>query len=285
VLCSWLMAEHRIVTLVSNKQYRVNSSDLSLIVNIVMSSTSLRVGESWTPVCLPHLNDKAFAYAYIHFIEGTDVGAVFLSSSSEGEQFYAISQEAASLKQTLRRNGCLDAIAHAAGRCPIDLRECANGGQAAGPDWTGEETPSAGVASSFLPPARGVGDRSAKKSLLAPTPPGQMRLLEGIIHAAYFVPSMQQYFSSAVAPAYCTRRRTKMLFRYYGRCRALLRHAKMPSQICFATDHECFYVSLANEYQMYLAVPRGISMAVIGQFYQWVKAQEAHIFVGSFPTW
>merc|ERR1711974_288105 len=74
-----------------------------------------------------------------------------------------------------------------------------------------------------------------------------------------------------------------VVFRSYGRCRALLRKAKLPSQICIATDHECFYVSLAAEFHMYLAVPRGISTGVIGQFYQWVKSQEAHIFVGQFP--
>merc|ERR1712070_929440 len=119
------------------------------------------------------------------------------------------------------------------------------------------------------------GDKSTKKALLAPFPAGQARLLDGIIHAAYFVPSLQQVFSSEISPAYRSRRRTKMLFRAYGRCRLLLKNAKMPSQICIATDHECFYVSLAAEFHIYLTVPRGISTGVIGLFYQWVKSQEA----------
>ena len=42
-----------------------------MVVNIIMSSASLRTGESWTPVCLSQYNDKGFAYAYISFIEGT----------------------------------------------------------------------------------------------------------------------------------------------------------------------------------------------------------------------
>ena len=59
-----------------------------MVVNIIMSSASLRTGESWIPVCLSQYNDKAhclkqfasvanmnlcfqgFAYAYISFIEG-----------------------------------------------------------------------------------------------------------------------------------------------------------------------------------------------------------------------
>merc|ERR1712110_621103 len=98
--------------------------------------------------------------------------------------------------------------------------------------------------------------------------------LDGIIHAAYFHPATQQFFSSCVSTPYQPRRRTKMLFRSYGRCRLLLRNAKMPSQVCIATDHECFYVHISAEYHVYLAVPRGISTGVIGQFYQWVKSQE-----------
>merc|ERR1712019_210450 len=114
-------------------------------------------------------------------------------------------------------------------------------------------------------------DKSVRRALLVPSPSGQSRLLDGIIHAAYYIPSLQQYFSSAIAQTYQSKRRTKMLFRCYGRCRLLLRTAKMPSQICIATDHECFYVSLSAEFHMYLSVPRGISTGVIGQFFEWIK--------------
>lgn len=278
VLCAWLMAEHRIIALVCNKQYKASGLDLSMIVNIIMSSASLQSGESWTPVCLPHLNDKAFAYAYISFVEESDVGVVFLSTSSEGEQFHAISQQVANVKQTIRKS-CLEAVALAVGHCPIDFR---SGG---GNPVQGDEGASASGGPAAGQGQAGSPERPAGRPPLAISVPGQWRLLEGVIHAAYFIPTLQQYFSSAVAPEYRTRRRAKMLFRNYGRCRVLLRNAKTPSQICMATDHECFYVSLAAEFHMYLAVPRGISTGVIGQFYQWVKSQEAHIFLGHLPTW
>lgn len=262
ILCGFLMASHRILAMVTNKQYRVHALDLSMIVNIVMSSASLRTGEHWTPVCLVHLSEAAFAYAYVSFVDGSDVGIVFLSTVSDGEQFYSISQQCTNVKKTLKASGCWGAVVEAASQSwvPIDLRS-------SGPD----EVPRA--------------DRAARRSLLAPVPSTQWRLLDKVIHAAYYVPSLQQFFSSSIAAPYHTRRRRKMLFRSYGRCRLLLRTAKMPSQICIATDHECFYVSLAAEYHLYLAVPRGISTGVIGQFYQWVKSQEAHIFLGHIPTW
>merc|ERR1712232_464156 len=80
VLCGFLLAGHRLLSIVANRQYRVSAIDLHAIVNLIMSNRSLRTGESWTPVCLVHFQDTAFAYAYISFVEGTDIGIVFLSS-------------------------------------------------------------------------------------------------------------------------------------------------------------------------------------------------------------
>eukprot|EP00413_Alexandrium_margalefii_P024788 CAMPEP_0204555812 /NCGR_PEP_ID=MMETSP0661-20131031/29119_1 /ASSEMBLY_ACC=CAM_ASM_000606 /TAXON_ID=109239 /ORGANISM="Alexandrium margalefi, Strain AMGDE01CS-322" /LENGTH=277 /DNA_ID=CAMNT_0051562911 /DNA_START=15 /DNA_END=844 /DNA_ORIENTATION=- len=237
ILCGFLMAGHRLLAIVTNRQYKVHATDLTMIVNMVMSSASLRTGESWTPVCLAHLNDKAFAYAYISFVEDSEVGVVFLSTVSDGEQFYTISQQAAMVKRTLRVSGCLSLVEEAMARCPLDLH---------------------GVS-----PEECQRSSSSKRSTFTGPPAAvQWRLMEGIIHAAYFVPSLQQYFSSSIAVPYQSRRRTKALFRGYGRCRLLLRTAKMPSQICIATDHECFYVSLTADFHIYLAVPRGISTGV-----------------------
>merc|ERR1711920_1219886 len=119
LLCGFLMASHRILAMVTNKQYKMHALDLSMVVNIVMSSASLRTGESWTPVCLVHLSGTAFAYAYISFVEDTDLGVVFLSQANEGEQFYSISQQSANVKRTLKTSGCLDAVMEAGNHSPV----------------------------------------------------------------------------------------------------------------------------------------------------------------------
>merc|ERR1712190_112436 len=121
MLCGFLMAGHRILAMVTAKQYRIHAVDLSMVVNIVMSNASLRTGEHWTPVCLVHLSGTAFAYAYISFVEDSDVGVVFLSQSSDGEQFYSISQQSANVKNTLKSSGCLDAVLEAINHSPVDL--------------------------------------------------------------------------------------------------------------------------------------------------------------------
>mmetsp|Transcript_19865 Transcript_19865/g.46462 ORF Transcript_19865/g.46462 Transcript_19865/m.46462 type:complete len:526 (+) Transcript_19865:57-1634(+) len=265
ILFAFLMAGHRVLGAVSNRQYRLNALDLGMVINIIMSSASLRTGESWTPVCLSQYNDKGFAYAYISFLEGSDVGVVFLSTASDGEQFYAISQQAAMVKSVLKQPVCSEGIEEAISKSPINLATAK--GTTSAP--SGEASP---------------GVRAAQRSFLAPGPASQWQLLDGIIHAAYYMPALQQYFSSRIAEPYQSRRRVKMVFRNYGRCRQLLRSAKVPCQVCVATDHECFYVSMAADYQLFLSVPRGISTGVIAQFYHWVRSQESHIFL-QIPTW
>lgn len=179
----------------------------------------------------------------------------------DGDQFYSISQQAQTIKQTLKTSGCLNAIAESIQSCPIDLRST---------------TVDEGAKN----------DKAAnKKACLLPYPVAQAKLLDGVIHAAYFLPLSHQYFSSSVSEAYRSRGHIKMLFRNYGRCRLLLRNARLPSEICIATDHECFYVWLTTEFHMYLAVPRGISTGVIGQFYRWVKKQEKHLFLENIECW
>lgn len=275
VLFAFVLAGHRVLAAVTNRQFRMDALDLGMVVNLIMSSTSLRVGESWTPVCLTRFNDKGFAYAYISFVEGSEVAVVFLSTASDGEQFYEISKQAALVKEALEKPALAASIDEALARSPVDLAGVASSSSAV-----------AGVAvTSEVGAGQGRAATGPRWSFLAPSMAGHWQLLEGVIHAAYYAPTTQQYFSSAVAQPYQARKRMKTLFRNYGRCRQLLKNAKMPSQICVATDHECFYVSLAAEYQLYLAVPRGISTGVISQFYQWVKTQEAHLFLNQIPTW
>merc|ERR1712232_646851 len=42
VLCGFLLAAHRIIAIVTNRSYRVNALDLMALINLIMSSASLR---------------------------------------------------------------------------------------------------------------------------------------------------------------------------------------------------------------------------------------------------
>ena len=110
-------------------------------------------------------------------------------------------------------------------------------------------------------------------------------LVKEIVHAAYCLPPSQQFFSSCVVGCTPDSEATKQVFRTYGDCLKMMAHSKKPAQICVTSEHECYYVWLTKEFQMFLCVPRGTSTGVIGQFYNWIKAMEAVVFLGTVPTW
>eukprot|EP00392_Amoebophrya_sp_AT5.2_P000105 g105.t1 len=250
LLLACIIAGHRVVSLVTNRQTKATYQvgDLVCVINYILSSNSLRGTESWTPICLPSISDRAFTYAYIGYVPKSDVCQIFLSYDNAGPQFMDISKAARRITQQLRDTQVLNAIEEAAAACPVTIQ---------------------------YQPGKRLG-------FLSNSFQGQLGwLLDNVIHGCYYLEATQQYFSSAVKPPY----EGKYIFRNYSKCTQLMMHCALPSQICVATDSECFYVWLQPEFRMFLTVPRGISTSVIGQFYQWIQAQELFIFLGNTPTW
>mmetsp|Transcript_12707 Transcript_12707/g.28452 ORF Transcript_12707/g.28452 Transcript_12707/m.28452 type:complete len:477 (-) Transcript_12707:1-1431(-) len=244
IILGLVLAGHRVVAMAQHKQFKSHPQDICVLVNFIMSSSSLRTAEAWTPVCLPHFHNAAFAYAYVSFFENSDVAVVFLSSMDEADQFYAISQHAHHLKNMLVSTNTLSQIESAILQTPVELK------------------------SGLSPDA----NRDLPENQLA-------LLLDRVIHFAYFVPATSQVFSSAVSPAYRDKARRKMLFRNYGRARAMLAGGPMPCQVCLASDRECYYAWHNSDFHFYLAVPRGISTQVVGQAYTWLKTYESMFFL------
>ncbi|CAD7925933.1 unnamed protein product [Amoebophrya sp. A120] len=258
LLLACVIAGHRVVSLVTNRQTKQSASgsssikrDLVCVINYILSSNSLKGSESWTPICLPSVSDRAFTYAYIGYVPKTEVCQIFFSYDNAGPQFMAISSAARKITQQLRDTKVLEAIEEAMAGCPIL------------------------ISSSFR-------HMHLAPSYLSHSFQGQLAwLLDNVIHGCYFLEASQQYFTSAVREPYDP----KYIFRNYSKCSELMLHCARPSQICVATDSECFYVWLQQDFRMFLTVPRGISTSVIGQFYQWVQTQELFIFLGNTPTW
>lgn len=80
LLLACIIAGHRVVSLVTNRQTKATYQvgDLVCVINYILSSNSLRGTESWTPICLPSISDRAFTYAYIGYVPKSDVCQVLL---------------------------------------------------------------------------------------------------------------------------------------------------------------------------------------------------------------
>ncbi len=59
-----LIADNRLISLVRMKKYFIHPADLHLIFNLVHSSESFKLSESWTPLCLPKF-DSRFVYKFL----------------------------------------------------------------------------------------------------------------------------------------------------------------------------------------------------------------------------
>ena len=58
VVFALLIAENQLITLVRMKDYFIHPADLHLIFNLVSSSESFKLSESWTPICLPKFDSR-----------------------------------------------------------------------------------------------------------------------------------------------------------------------------------------------------------------------------------
>lgn len=60
VVFALLIAGNQLITLVRMKKYYIHPADLHLIFNLVSSSESFKLSESWTPICLPKFDSRYY---------------------------------------------------------------------------------------------------------------------------------------------------------------------------------------------------------------------------------
>jgi hypothetical protein len=119
-LLNMLLVGHRVVATAagSDSQALVSASDVVLMINLVISSASMRSSQSWTPVCLPSLSEEAFVYAYVQYI-APDVAYVSISISPDNANFYEIANHAESVKTKLEPD--LKQLSVWDAKCPLPL--------------------------------------------------------------------------------------------------------------------------------------------------------------------
>ncbi|CAG9318433.1 unnamed protein product [Blepharisma stoltei] len=82
LLYGFIMTSTSIIYRYCRKGENIHHIDTSLLFNMLASHSSLRSTMSWTPICLPNFSDKGFVYAYITFLQDSQVGLALLSDNS-----------------------------------------------------------------------------------------------------------------------------------------------------------------------------------------------------------
>jgi hypothetical protein len=87
VLFAMLIHRNELVQIVRRRSVALDPQDLLLLMNFVAASPSMKLDQTWAPVCLPQFNDKGFVYAYIAYLASDMYLAIV---SSKGDDFYAL---------------------------------------------------------------------------------------------------------------------------------------------------------------------------------------------------
>ena len=104
-----LIADNQLVTLVRMKKYFIHPADLHLIFNLINSTESFKLSESWTPICLPKFDSAGFLHCHVSYL--TDASpACLLLLTLDRNAFFELSAARAKIVERLERHGSIKAI-------------------------------------------------------------------------------------------------------------------------------------------------------------------------------
>lgn len=108
---SILLCRNQLVSLVRRKDQVLHPIDLHLLFNLI-SSSSFREGEAWTPICLPKFNASSFFHAHISYLEQAP-DLCLLLVSADREDFFSVSDCKRRFQERLRKRGVASALQEA----------------------------------------------------------------------------------------------------------------------------------------------------------------------------
>ena len=76
-----------IISLSKSNIIKLSFNDMILIQCLIISSDSLRTGESWVPICLPGISSEGFLQLYCNFVTTDKFGIIFVTESQEQKYF------------------------------------------------------------------------------------------------------------------------------------------------------------------------------------------------------
>ncbi|KAI9014853.1 vacuolar fusion protein MON1 [Gaertneriomyces semiglobifer] len=115
-----LMAKEKLITLIRPRHHTLHPVDMHLLTNMISSSSGFRSAENWTPICLPHFNDRAFLQAYVCYLSSDLCLAL---CSSDRDAFFDMSQYKQSIVAALEESSCVEAINDAIRADPFSIVE------------------------------------------------------------------------------------------------------------------------------------------------------------------
>ena len=253
-LASYMFFEHRLVavgTPTGGAASLISAGDLVLLVNLVVSSQSMRSSESWTPICLPSLSEECFVYAYVRFLSD-ELIYVSVSLSPDNANFYTISQHSEQVHSALFASSDeLKDLNEWGSKCPIIIESIDR-----------EGSPEKQKALSKVRHCAIVLNQSRQffSSRVSPGP----------------------------QPSPPMGRQHKQIFNNYENCISLLGpitpNSPTSQQASITVGNDFVFVWITSEFQFFLTAPAGIDISVVTFVYQWMRDNEKTLFLPNLET-
>jgi hypothetical protein len=90
----------------------ITPSDIILIQNLIFSSESLRLTESWVPVCLPGISDAGYLQLYCNFFE-KDLAIVYITQYQEHSYFLEFAEQSRKIYDSFQNEKIYESITNA----------------------------------------------------------------------------------------------------------------------------------------------------------------------------
>jgi len=99
-----------IIALSKSNLINLTFADMILIQCLIMSSDSLRNGESWVPICLPGISSEGFLQLYCNFVSTNKFGILFVTESQEQKYFNEFVNLSRKIYDEIEEEKCMEYI-------------------------------------------------------------------------------------------------------------------------------------------------------------------------------
>ena len=107
-----------IIALSKSNLINLTFADMILIQCLIMSSDSLRNGESWVPICLPGISSEGFLQLYCNFVSTNKFGILFVTESQEQKYFNDFVNLSRKIYDEMEEEKCLEYIENSQRKLP-----------------------------------------------------------------------------------------------------------------------------------------------------------------------
>jgi len=252
LLFSIVMAGHQLVNMSRPRRFALTPQDLHLIMNFVFSSTSFKAAsESWTPICLPDLDENGFLHMYVCYLSDTICLALI---SMKLEDFYRLSE------------------------CKVQIeRELSAGTSSVG--GVPQSVPSSSVMD-------GITDALAHQHYSV----AEIGI-PSLLHFLYKSQSTSQFTTPKFDPPYTTLKERKRLFRLYQAIQVRVKPSGgKPHKVYYhVSQSETIVGWVTSGFELYATFgpleSKPMAIKACNQLLRWIKQEENNLFILNSPVW